>query len=554
MREPSEIDVLTERYSLALAELSPTLATAIGVPGFDDQLEDLSPDGAARRAALSQDTLARLTTLTARDQVDRVTAAAMSDRLDVEVELFQAGEYRRDLNNIGSPAQGLRDVFDLMPTATGDDWAMIARRLKAMPAAVDGYIASLREGMDTGQMPARRQVTAGAVQAAELGDPASGFFGTFVAAARPDGAQPSQALAADLAAGVAAAAGAYRRLSGFLAGELAGRAPETDAVGRDRYALASRLFVGAAVDLDETYEWGLSELARISAEQEALAAGIAGPGASVADAVAVLDADPRYRLHGTGELQGWMQRTSDAAIEALDGVHFDLAPQLRTLECCIAPTTTGGIYYTGPSDDWSRPGRMWWSVPPEVTLFHTWREKTTVFHEGVPGHHLQIGTAVANAADLNLWRSQISWSSGHGEGWALYAEQLMAEFGFLDDPGDRFGLLDSQRLRATRVVLDIGLHLAKPALPEFGTGPWDADSTWRLLKANVNMDEGFLRFEHLRYLGWPGQAPSYAIGRRLWLQLRDAATASGMSLRDFHAKALALGSVPLAVLPEMLMR
>ena len=290
------------------------------------------------------------------------------------------------------------------------------------------------------------------------------------------------------------------------------------------------------------------------AEQRQVAALIAGPGASVPQAVAVLDADPARQVHGTAALQDWMTSVSEAAIEALDGIHFGIPAELRRLECRIAPTSTGGIYYTAPSDDWSRPGRMWWSVPPGVSEFSTWRERTTVYHEGVPGHHLQIGSAVANKDELNTWRRLVCWTSGHGEGWALYAERLMAELGFLDDPGDRFGMLDAQMLRAARVVFDIGVHLGKPAPDGFGAGSWDAAKGWDFLRAHVATDEGTLRFEWNRYLTWPGQAPSYMIGQRMWQELRrDAAAAAAergetFSVRDFHARALAVGSLPLPVL------
>ncbi len=240
-------------------------------------------------------------------------------------------------------------------------------------------------------------------------------------------------------------------------------------------------------------------------------------------------------------------------VTALNGIHFDIPEPVRRIQCMIAPTQNGGIYYTGPSDDFSRPGRMWWSVPPGVEEFNTWREKTTVYHEGVPGHHLQIGQAVYNRDQLNLWRRLVCWVSGHGEGWALYAERLMEEFGYMDDLGDELGLLDGQRMRATRVVLDIGVHLGKPAPQRWGGGTWDAEKAWELLRANVNMDEQFLRFELNRYLGWPGQAPSYKIGQRLWEQLRAEAqqqAGDAFSLKDFHTEALNLGSLPLGVLRD----
>jgi len=315
---------------------------------------------------------------------------------------------------------------------------------------------------------------------------------------------------------------------------------------------------GAVVDVDETYEWGRERLAAIDAEQRAIAERLYGPGVGVREALDRLDADPARTVHGTAALQKWMQETSDQAMTALDGVHVDIPAPLRTLECRIAPSTTGGIYYTGPSNDFSRPGRMWWSVPAGTEDFSTWQERTTVFHEGVPGHHLQVGMQTWLRDELNSWRRLACWVSGHGEGWALYAERLMADLGFQDDPGDRMGMLDSQRLRAARVVLDIGVHLGKrrppelAGLPGVGEGAWDAGSAWAFLRHNVAMEESFLRFELDRYLGWPGQAPSYAVGQRLWEEARDRALANGASLKDFHTRALRLGSVGLDVLRQAL--
>jgi uncharacterized protein (DUF885 family) len=244
-----------------------------------------------------------------------------------------------------------------------------------------------------------------------------------------------------------------------------------------------------------------------------------------------------------------MQNLSDRAIEELGKTHFDIAPELRNLECMIAPTQSGGIYYTGPTDDFSRPGRMWWSVPPGVTTFSTWRETTTVYHEGVPGHHLQVAQAVYNKDELNSWRRNLAFSSGHAEGWALYAERLMQDLGFLDDLGDQLGMLDGQRMRAARVVLDIGVHLGKPRLD--GTGTWDHAYAREFMGKNVHMAPEFIDFEVNRYFGWPGQAPSYKIGQRIWEQLRDEAAARAgvnFNIKEFHRKALNLGSLPLDTL------
>ncbi len=556
-RTPTDVDALAERYVLRSAELDPLLATELGLPGHDHELPDLSPDGIAARADHDRATLAALADVEPADDVDRVTIAAMRERLGVRVELAEAGELARELNVIASPVQTLRDVFDLMPTATVEDWEVVAARLAALPAALEGYQESLRAALRAGDVAAVRQVEACIKQADDLADADTSFFTSFVAGAEPSGETPPRALRAALDAGARDARQAYADLARMLGSELAPDAPRADAVGRDRYALWSRYFLGAVVDLDETYEWGLAELERVVAEEQAVADELYGPGTDIAEARRRLDADPARTLVGTEALREWMQETSDAAVAALAS-QFDIPEPVRRLECLIAPTQSGGIYYTGPSADFSRPGRMWWSVPRGVTEFSTWQEKTTVYHEGVPGHHLQIGQTVYRSALLNTWRRMASWVSGHGEGWALYAERLMADLGHLDEPGDRLGMLDGQRLRSARVVLDIGVHLGKPAPEEWGGGTWDAAKAWPFLRASSNMPDGFLAFELDRYLGWPGQAPSYKIGQRLWEEIRDAsrdaaqARGEDFDLRAFHRRALDIGSVGLDVLRDAL--
>ncbi|WP_298991621.1 DUF885 domain-containing protein [uncultured Pseudokineococcus sp.] len=551
-RPPSAVDELADAHVDAYAALDPVAATGMGAPGHDDEMTDYGPAGDAARADLARRTLAALEALPAdavRDDVDAVTVAAMRQRLGLEVEMAGAGIGSGEVTVLATPLQDVREVFDLMPVATADDWAVVARRLALVPDALAGYATSLRAACDGGRAPARRQVRAGAEQAAEFAG-AGGFFDALVAGARPDGAAPGGALAADLERGAAAARVAYADLARAFAEDVLPRAREEDACGREEYALRSRLFLGAEVDLEETYAWGLEEVALIEAEMARVAERIR-PGAGVEEAIAVLDADPARRLPDAAAFTAWMQRLSDWAVEELGREHFDVPAPLRRLECRIAPSASGAIYYTGPSEDLSRPGRMWFSVPPGQTSFSTWLDTTTVFHEGVPGHHLQVGHAMVRSDVLNRWRRTMAWSSGYGEGWALYAERLMAELGHLDDPGDRMGMLVGSVLRASRVVVDIGLHCGLAAPAEVGGGTWDADKVWAYLTAHARQDEPVRRFEHLRYLGWPGQAPSYKVGERLWLQLREEVRAregEAFDLRAFHRRALDLGAVGLDVL------
>ncbi|MDG4669046.1 DUF885 domain-containing protein [Mycobacterium sp. 236(2023)] len=539
-RPTTAVDALAERYLDVSAALDPCAATESGIAGHDDEITDYSPEGVTARVDAAKSALRELDTTQPADAVDVVTIAAMRERLGVLVDMHDVGLDVGELNVIASPLQTMRDVFDLMATDTEDDWATFGRRLAVIPQRVAGYADALRKAAASGHAPAARQVRRGIQQAGQIAN----LFIDMVA----DSAPGNPMLAAEIRQHAEGAANAYASLTTLLRDEIGPHARDVDGCGRDAYAVMSRTFLGAAVDFDEAYDWGMNQLRSIVAEQDEIANRLY-PGAPAAEALRRLDTEDRYLVHGTDALQQWMQELSDRVVEALADKHFDIAPELRNLECRIAPTQTGGIYYTGPSEDLSRPGRMWWSVPPGVHTFHTWQETTTVFHEGVPGHHLQIGRAVVLADQLNRWRRLGCWVSGHGEGWALYAERLMAELGWLEDAGNRMGMLDAQRFRAARVVIDIGVHCGLKA-PDGGV--WDAERAWTFLQAHSAMAEENLRFELDRYLGWPGQAPSYAIGQRIWQQLRDETLARGVSLKDFHSRALDLGGLPLDVLRSAL--
>jgi uncharacterized protein (DUF885 family) len=545
-RAATAVDRVADDYLDEWVALDPFVATALGIAGHDAEVPDLSPDGLAGLSALRQRTLRALAAAEPVDAQDRITTAALSEVLTVEEELRAAGAEESNVRNIASPVQVARESFDLMATDSVDDWSVIAARMGRLPEALAGYTASLRLAAARGEVSARRQVEAAATQSSRNCGP-DGFFAKLAATAPAD--LPAS-VRDDLDSGVRAAGEAYGELAQFLREELLTQAPDVDAVGREKYALHSRSFLGTAVDLEETYEWGQQELARLTAAMRASAERIR-PGESVREVMARLDKDPDRMLNSRAALVEWMQNKSDAAVVALADTHFDIPEPVRRLECRIATAGTGSIYYSGPSEDFTRPGTMWWDVPDGDDEFATWRELTTVYHEGVPGHHLQIGQTIYRGELLNRWRRLASWISGHGEGWALYAERLMADLGFLDDPAEYLGMLDGQSTRAARVVLDIGIHCGFDAPAEAGGGKWTYDKAWDYFGAHCAMSESVRRFELERYLGWPGQAPAYKVGERLWLQLReDARTKQGdaFDLKSFHRAALDVGSVGLDVL------
>jgi uncharacterized protein (DUF885 family) len=552
------IDDLADRYVAEWAELNPTGATFVGIAGHDDKTDDLSPEGFAAQAELTRRTINDLDVIEPEHESEQVAKDAMVERLGLELARSDAGYTASEISVISSGLHALRGVFDVMPTEGEEAVANIAARLNAYAGALEQYKRTLREEADAGRVSARAQMLAVAEQCDAWTDPDRDDFFAGLAGRL----EASGALAAELERGAADATAATADFAEFLREELAPRGREKEAAGPERYELASQYFLGAKVDLQETYLWGFAELARLEQEMRVVSAAIAGSGASVDEAVAVLDADPARRIPGKEAFRDWMQALADKAIAELNGTHFDIEPPARRIECCLTPTSDGGIYYTGPSEDFSRPGRMWWAVPEGMTEFSTWREVTTVYHEGVPGHHLQVSQTLLRADLLNRWQRLLCWCSGHGEGWALYAERLMDDLGYLADPGDRLGMLDGQALRAARVIVDIGMHLELeiPRDNPFGFRPgerWTPELGWEFLRAHTRMAEEVLRFEWKRYLGWPGQAPSYKIGERIWLQARDETRqrkGADFDLKAFHRDALNLGSLGLDPLRKALAR
>jgi uncharacterized protein (DUF885 family) len=553
------VDTIADRYVEDAAALDPVMAAYAGIAGHDNELPDLSPDGFAAREQLDRKALADAQGAQPVDEREQVARDAFVERLGLKVEMLEAGIPQSQVSVVSGPLNQLRGVLDLMPTEGEEAQRNISERLAAIPAALTGYRQTLLEAADNGQVSARRQLGEVTSQLRRwTGQEGTGgdLFRALV-----DGLDAQGGLAADLDRHAGEASAAYADFARFIDEELAPRGRDREAVGRDEYALCNRYFLGATVDLEETYAWGWEELKRLDDEMVATADRIKS-GSTVQEAVAALDSDPARLVQGRERFRDWMQELSDRTVAEMTDVHFDIPEPIRRLECRLAPTNDGGIYYTGPSEDFSRPGRMWWSVPEGIDEFATWRETTTVFHEGVPGHHLQGAQTMYRADLLNRWQRSVCWVSGHGEGWALYAERLMDDLGYLADPGDKLGMLDGQAFRAARVIVDIGMHLELeiPRDNPFGFHPGD---TWKpalgleFMRQHCLMEDEFIQYEVLRYLGWPGQAPSYKVGERIWLQARDdvkARRGAAFDLKTFHREALDLGSLGLDPFREALAR
>jgi uncharacterized protein (DUF885 family) len=547
---------IADGYVEALVALDPVLATALGVPSGQDRWPDWSPAGLDERADLQRRTLRELDAAEAaaggRDQLDdleRRCARLLRERLEAQLAVTDAGEPLRQLDTMSAAPQTIRQAFTLMPTATQKDWADVAARIERVPEALDGYRRSLATGLDRGLLAGPRQVTAVVDQLGRWGAD-GGWFSSFAA-----GGPPPLRNRLELAA--AGADAAVADLRSWLADTYApAAAGGRDAAGREGYARWARYWSGSDLDLDEAYAWGWAEFARIDREIRAEAEKVL-PGATPAEAMRHLD-EQGPAIVGVDAVREHLQHLMDEAIETLDGVHVDLAPPVRRVESMIAPEGTAAApYYTRPTQDFSRPGRTWLPTMGR-DRFPLWDLVSTWYHEGVPGHHLQLAQWVLVAPQLSRYQTSIGSVSANVEGWALYAERLMDELGFLTDPAARIGYLDAQRMRAVRVVIDLGMHLeleipADQGVPEaFHPGQrWTPELAREFFGANSGRPAEFLDSEIVRYLGWPGQAIGYKLGERAWLAGRDAARRASQGrgeafdLKAWHMAALSQGSLGL---------
>ncbi|WP_369216261.1 DUF885 domain-containing protein [Streptomyces flavofungini] len=551
---------VADTYVDELIALDPITGTYLGVKESDRRLPDTSPAGQEALAQLARTTLDRLDEAERRPGADsaaeRRCGRLLRERLTAELAVHEAEEGLRSVGNLHTVPHQVREIFTVTPMETEEDWAAIAERLRAVPAAFEGYRASLELGLDRKLFAAPRPTATFIGQLTEWTgeqEDGRGWFEEFAA----DG---PEALRADLDTAARAATASVVALRDWMRDVYAPAiegAPDT--VGRERYARLSRHFNGTDLDLDEAYAYGWSEFHRLLAEMRTEAEKILPGAENPWVALAHLDEHGTH-IEGVEEVRVWLQELMDEAIEALDGTHFELAERVRRVESHIAPP--GGAaapYYTGPSEDFSRPGRTWLPTMGD-TRFPVYDLVSTWYHEGVPGHHLQLAQWAHVAENLSRYQATVGIVSANAEGWALYAERLMDELGHLTDPERRLGYLDAQMMRALRVIVDIGMHLELeiPADSPFHPGErWTPDLAQEFYDAHCSRPTDYVASEMTRYLTIPGQAIGYKLGERAWLLGRANARSrhgDAFDAKAWHMAALSLGSLGLDDLVDELSR
>ncbi len=549
MTTPFQIaDEFTERW----ADLSPLAATGMGIVGRDDLCTDFSPEGAGRRLDLYRETLKQFDRhLSDADPDQSFAARVMHGWLEERISNYEDQKWARDLNHIHSPFQSMRDVFDVMPRATGKDWACITARLGGFGAMLDGYRRALEVGVSKGDTAARRQAKSVLQQVEETAAGRSRFDRL------PGDAHAVGVDADEVEAAVKSAKAACASFAGWLRSVYVPSARPDDAVGEERYLREADHFLGMELDPHETYEWGWEEIHRIRSEMDKTAS-IVDPGKSVEEVIELLETDPNRAAATRQEFIDFISGIQKKAIDQLAGEHFEVPDELKVVTVNIAPPGGSlGAWYVGPSEDFSRPGSIWYS-PGERERLPFWQEVSTAYHEGFPGHHLQVGTAVMEREKLCRFHRTVIWYSGAGEGWALYAERLMDELGFFEKPEYRLGLLASQLFRSVRVVVDIGCQLQKEVpkdAPLYPGETWNYDIAVDYMERVGLQARDVAESEVKRYLGWWGQAISYKVGEREILDIRDQVSTlegPGFDQSAFHRRVLEAGAIRLDHLREEL--
>jgi uncharacterized protein (DUF885 family) len=553
------VSEISDRYISDIAQLDPVRGERWGVKSDGTRLTDYSPAGMDALETLLRRTKADLDRTTPSNEPERLGQLFLGDWIQGEADVIGGGERERWISIITGPPASTRSVFDLMDKSTPEAWQTIEARLRAVPTALGGYRETLETGLREGKPAARRQAIAVAEQCATWAGTGSdgGWFAGFVRGYETVEGGGNGSLGKALQGAAATAATAYGELGEWLRGEYAPKSTDVDGVGDERWRLWAKFLLGAEIDIDEAYQWGWEELARLEAQKDIEVERIM-PGSTFLQVREVLISDPRRLIHGVDAYREWLQYVIDEAIAGLDGKEFDIDPRVRRCDVRIPPEgSAAAAYYTSPSEDLSRPGQTWFPAVGR-TAFPTWDEVSTVYHEAVPGHHLQ------NAAIrlVPLTRAhKLGFISAHGEGWALYSERLMDELGWFRTPETRLGFLCAHALRAARVVVDIGLHTGRP-VPATATklyADWEGSSSrgwsydnaidFMIRAAGMGVDSS--TSEVIRYLSWPSQATAYKLGERAWLAGRDAAKARAAAQgrtfdrKAWHAGALALGPLGL---------
>ncbi|HET9549378.1 MAG TPA: DUF885 domain-containing protein, partial [Candidatus Binatia bacterium] len=527
-------------------EQHPTWASSLGDRRWNDRWSDSSLDAIYKRHNHDIATLSKLT------KIDRA-ALSPSDQLNYDlfkkdyendIEDFQYRWYLLPLNQLG----GVHTVNQLAETLRFDtlkDYEDWLARLKALPVRVDQTISLMRIGMKeriilpkivVQRVPAQidHQIVSDP-KASPLYKPFTKFSSSIAESDQVRLAKAGQVTIADTVVP------AYRKLKEFVVNDYLPAAWDQVGIwqlpnGAAMYASATRHNTTTDLSPQQIHEIGLKEVKRIRAEMQAIIDKLGFRG-SFTEFTKFLHGDEKFYFKSERELLE-AYRALSRRIDPLLVKVFRTLPRMpygiEPLPANIAPDSPAGLY-RGPAADGSRAGTFSVNTfKPEIRP--KYEMMALSLHEGVPGHHLQIALAMEQQGIPNFRR--YGGYTAFIEGWGLYAESLGDEMGLYDDPYSKFGQLMYEIWRASRLVVDTGMHYLR----------WDRQRAIDFMVANTAKQELEVTAEIDRYIVWPGQALAYKIGQLKITELRakaKQALGDEFDVRDFHDELLKDGALPL---------
>jgi uncharacterized protein (DUF885 family) len=546
-----QFNTLADDYYTALARYEPVNATQNGDNRFDDQLGmSIAPAVRAKQFALYHAYQKRLQAI-ARAQLSR------SDRINYDVLAFELKtllsfekfpEHLLPLNQMDSIPVTLANFAGgeaSQPIGTVKEYEAYLSRLAQLPAWIDQAIANMRVGMAKHVVLPKALVQSALPQFKKLpsATPEASIYYTAIAklpAAFSD--TDKQRLTAAYKDAIAKLNPALERLATFMEADYLPAARTSSGwsalpQGKEWYQAAVASSTTTSMKPEEIHAIGLKEVARIQQQFAVLGPKLGYNGPAAGLPVWVSEQPKFYPFKTEDEVQAVYRKLNDLLDTKLPAM-FTLVPKAK-LDLRLEPElsrATAADHYTAPAGDGSRPG-VFWSVVNDPAKYGSTGMNTLFLHEGKPGHHFHI--ALTQELDQPLFR-KYGGNNAFTEGWALYAETLGKEMGLFDDPAQYFGHLNDELLRATRLVVDTGLH-AKG---------WTREQTIKYMRDTLGYD-AVAKSETERYMAWPGQALGYKIGSLKIVELRQRAQQAlgdKFSLPAFHAIVLGDGTVPLSLL------
>ena len=539
----SAIEQLADEYLEGLMASDALMGTYYSIEGArHDRLPDNSLTGISAWQAKEDEWLAELNRIGAPAEIgsrDWVTHGLLKEQLEGAAATRICRDELWGASTTTSWHTWLPFVFDIQPLETADLRAQALARLAAVPTYIDNEIANLREGLRLGYSAPRVTVEAVPGQVRSLIGPDSIFMGPAV---RSDDAAFATNVKTIYDEQIAPA---LTRYADFIENEYLDKARETLAVsgnpdGEACYPALVRSFVTVAVPAEEIHAVGLQQVANIREEIQVTLDEHFG-GGDVSTFLRQVNEDPAFTFDTEAAVLKYSTDALDAVKAAMPKA-FGVLPKADVL---VKPypefAESGSGEYHSSSEDGTRPGIFYIAVTDPTGRSRS-NQLATLHHETFPGHHLQ-GAIALELGDQQHPLARYLWNSGYGEGWALYSERLADELGLYPTPLDRIGLYSDQIARASRLVMDSGLH----------TMGWTRQQAVDYMMANSGWAPVDIQNEVDRYISWPGQATSYMLGmleiRRL-RTLAETTLGEDFDIRGFHDRVVGMGSITLPMLEE----